>query len=98
MSTTELAVAIILAVMAALVVPWLLFFFRGFLGKLIATLIPALEPRSVRGDWDMTFWRGTTENVERAKVEQFLCGVWGTIRLPAKSRTYSFRGTLRGDV
>src|SRR5438067_4793218 len=55
MSPTEIVVAFILAVIAALLVPVLVFLFRGFIGKLIAKLIPPLEPRSVRGDWDTKF-------------------------------------------
>jgi len=70
---------------------------RGVAGQLVA-LIPGLEARSVRGEWDASFQRDTESVEERVEVQQFLHWVWGTISYSAKKRKYNFRGSLRENV
>jgi len=93
-----MATEIIVALIAAWLVPILVFAFRGVIGQIIASLAPALEPRSVRGEWDTQFLRRNAACAERAKVKQFLHKVWGTIDYPDKGRRYKFHGTLRDNV
>ena len=70
---------------------------RGGAGRLVG-LIPGLEARSIRGEWDTSFQRDDQTITERVEVSQFLRWVWGTITYSQKKRKFHFRGRLRENV
>jgi hypothetical protein len=90
-------VLVVTHLLSAPIVLGLVYLLRGVAGQL-ASLVPGLEARSVRGAWKASFQTTSQKFIEQVEVSQFLHWVWGTITDNETHRKYSFRGRLREKV
>lgn len=89
---------VFLPVVGSVIVALIAFISRWGWGKGISK-IRGISVRSVRGNWDTTFWKddGTVET-EEANVNQILHWIWGTIHYKQKKKDYEFKGIMRDHI
>lgn len=76
---------------------FLIYIFRGALGKILS-ILAGLFSRRIRGTWGTKFWQNSKTFEEYAEISQIFHWVWGKITYPDKGRKYHFRGTIRSNV